>query len=71
MSLYMFTGSIKEVGFMNKNFQEIITVLLTETLKKYIPIFWIPILGNYLIEKIKRSRAVELMYSGWVMLSLM
>ena len=56
---------------MNKPFKEILVDYLADTMKKFIPIFWVPVLGDVLIEKIKKSRAVNFMCNGWVMISLM
>ncbi len=54
-----------------KKFSEIISDLLRSTLKKFIPIFWIPGIGDKLLDKLMNSYAISVLWKGWVMLSLM
>lgn len=56
---------------MEKKFSEIISDSLRDLLKKFIPIFWIPVLGDRLLDKLMNSYAISLAWKGWVMLSLM
>ncbi|MCQ2461223.1 MAG: hypothetical protein MJ115_03675 [Clostridia bacterium] len=56
---------------MEKKFSEIISDYLRDTLKKFIPIFWIPGVGDKLLDKLMNSYALSLAWKGWVMLSLM
>lgn len=56
---------------MEKKFSDIIADLLRDTLKKFVPIFWIPVVGDKLLDKVMNSYCVSIMWKGWVMLSLM
>lgn len=56
---------------MEKKFSEIIYDYLKETLKKFIPIFWIPVYGDKLLDKVMNSTTVGFAWKGWVMISLM
>ncbi len=56
---------------MDKKFSDIISDALRDVLKKFIPIFKIPVIGDKLLDKIMNSYALSLAWKGWVMLSLM
>ena len=56
---------------MERKFSEIIADQLRGALKKFIPIFWIPVIGDSLLEKLMNSYAISLLWKGWVMFSLM
>ena len=56
---------------MEKKFSEIIYDTLKSNLKKFVPIFWIPFVGDKLLNKLMNSYGINLLWKGWVMLSLM
>jgi hypothetical protein len=56
---------------MERKFSEIIADQLRGTLKKFIPVFWIPGIGDRLLDRLMNSYAISLLWKGWVMLSLM
>ncbi|MBR5976810.1 MAG: hypothetical protein IKT24_05470 [Clostridia bacterium] len=56
---------------MEKKFSDIIADALRDVLKKFIPVFWIPVIGDRLLDKVMNSYAVSLLWKGWVMISLM
>lgn len=56
---------------MEKKFSDIMYDYLKETLKKFIPIFWIPVVGDKMLDKVMNAPGLEFAWKGWVMLSLM
>ena len=56
---------------MEKKFSEVMYDTLKSNLKKFVPIFWIPVVGDKLLDKFMNSTGINLLWKGWVMLSLM
>ena len=72
MNLPVFTVSSDKEGIkMEKKFSEIIADSLRFVLRKYILIFRIPVFGDRLLDKVMNSYCVNILWKGWVMLSLM
>lgn len=56
---------------MEKKFSDIMSDYFRATLKKFIPVFWIPVYGEKLLDRVMNSYAVSLLWKSWVMFSLM